>query len=94
VVEVAEGGEEGMLLEIFLLEILLLERLLVESSLRLVLAGGVLPLALAPTRVVVASRGLASCLPFLGQLAMKWSGSLQLKHTSFDPPHHRFWWLL
>jgi hypothetical protein len=52
-VRVTEGGEEGTLLDLGLLEVLLLECLLVESSLGLVLAGGVLPLALAPTRVVV-----------------------------------------
>jgi hypothetical protein len=53
VVEVAKGGEEGTLLDLCLLEALLLERLLVESSLGLILVRGVLPLALAPTRVVV-----------------------------------------
>jgi hypothetical protein len=52
VVKVAEGGEEGTLLDLCLLKVLLLERLLVESSLGLVLAGGVL--ALASTRVMVA----------------------------------------
>jgi hypothetical protein len=46
VVEVAEGDEEGMLLDLCLLEALLLEHLLVKSSIGLVLAGGVLPLAL------------------------------------------------
>jgi hypothetical protein len=51
VVEVAEGGEEGMLLGLGLLEILL-QRLLVESSLRLVL-GGVLALVLALAGVVL-----------------------------------------
>jgi hypothetical protein len=51
VVEVAEGGEEGTLLDLCLLKVLLLERLLVESSLGLVLVGGVL--ALVPTRVMV-----------------------------------------
>jgi hypothetical protein len=43
-VEVAEAGEEGTLLDIGLLEVLLLEHILVESSLRPVLAGGLLPL--------------------------------------------------
>jgi hypothetical protein len=52
-VGVADGGEEGTLLDLGLLEVLLLECLLVESSLGLVLTGGVLPLTLAPTRVVV-----------------------------------------
>jgi hypothetical protein len=53
-VEVAEGGEKGTLLDLCLLKVLLLERLLVESSLGLglVLAGGVL--ALMATRVMVA----------------------------------------
>jgi hypothetical protein len=53
VVEVAEGGEEGTFIDLRPLKVLLLERLLVESSLRLVLVGGVLPLSLAPTKVVV-----------------------------------------
>jgi hypothetical protein len=52
-VEVVEGGKEGTLLDLDLLEVLLLERLLVESSHGLLLARGVLSLALAPTRVVV-----------------------------------------
>jgi hypothetical protein len=47
------GGKESTLVDLYLLKVLLLERILVESSLRLVLAGGVLSLALAPTRVVV-----------------------------------------
>jgi hypothetical protein len=51
--EVAERGEEGMLLHLGLLEVLLLERLLVEPSIGLVLTEGVLVLALAPARVVV-----------------------------------------
>jgi hypothetical protein len=59
-VEVAEGGEEGTLLDIYLLKVLILERLLVESSLGLVLAGGVL--ALAPTRVMVARARLLFAL--------------------------------
>jgi hypothetical protein len=62
VVEVAEGGEECTLLDLGLLEVLLLERLLVESSLILVLAGGVLSLALAPTRVVVMRTSLLLAL--------------------------------
>jgi hypothetical protein len=53
VIEVVEGGEEGMLLDLGLLEVVILECLLVESSLGLVLAGGVLPLALVQTRVMV-----------------------------------------
>jgi hypothetical protein len=47
VVEVAEGGVEGTLLNLCLLEILLLQHLLVKPPLVLVLAGGVLVLALA-----------------------------------------------
>jgi hypothetical protein len=42
VVEVAEGREEGMLLDLCLLKVFLLERLLAESSLGLVLSEGVL----------------------------------------------------
>jgi hypothetical protein len=61
-VEVAEGGEEGTLLDLCLLKVLLLERLLIESSLGLVLAGGVLPPALPPTRVVVAWTSLLLAL--------------------------------
>jgi hypothetical protein len=53
VVEIAEGGKESTLLDLCLLVVLLLERLLVESSLGRVLARGVLPLAIASTRVVV-----------------------------------------
>jgi hypothetical protein len=45
-----------------LLEVLLLERLLVESSLGIVLARGVLPLALALIRVVVARDSLLLAL--------------------------------
>jgi hypothetical protein len=61
VVEVTEGGEEGTLLDLVFLEVLLLERLLVESSLVLVLDGGVLPLALVPARVVVTRASLLLC---------------------------------
>jgi hypothetical protein len=59
-VEVAEGGEEGTLLDLCLLKVLLLECLLVESSLGLVLAGGALALAL--TRVMVARARLRFAL--------------------------------
>jgi hypothetical protein len=52
VVEVAEGGEEGMLLGVGLLEVLLLQCLLIESFLRFVL-GGVLALVLALVGVVL-----------------------------------------
>jgi hypothetical protein len=62
VVEVTQGGEEGALLDLCLLEILLLERLLVKPPTRLVLASGVLSLALAPTRVVVARFSLLLAL--------------------------------
>jgi hypothetical protein len=55
---VAEGGEEGTLLDLCLLKVLLLECLLIEPSFGLVLARGVLPLALALTRVVVARASL------------------------------------
>lgn len=57
-VKVAEGGEEGMILDLGLLEVLLLERLLVKPPLRLVLAVGVLMLALASTGVMVTLAGL------------------------------------
>ena len=53
VVEVTEGGKEGTLLGLVLLEVYLLERLHVESSLRLVLAGGVLALVLALAGVIL-----------------------------------------
>jgi hypothetical protein len=53
VVEVAQGGEEGMLFDLGLLEVL---------PPGLVLARGVLPLALAPTRVVVAWASLGLVL--------------------------------
>jgi hypothetical protein len=69
VVKVVEGGEEGMLLDLGLLEVLRLERLLIKSSLGLVLARGVFRLPLR--RLEWWSHGLASCLPFLGQLVMK-----------------------
>jgi hypothetical protein len=52
VVEVTEGGEEGMLLGLGLVEVLLLQCLLIESSLRLVL-GGVLALVLAFAGVIL-----------------------------------------
>jgi hypothetical protein len=61
-VEVAKGGKEGTLLDLCLLEVLLLERLLVESSLGIVLVKGVLLLALAPTRLVVARASLLLAL--------------------------------
>jgi hypothetical protein len=57
-VKVAEGGEEGMILDLGLLEVLLLERLLVKPPLRLMLAVGVLMLALALTGVMVTMAGL------------------------------------
>jgi hypothetical protein len=57
-VEVAEGVKQGVLLDLGLVEILLLEHLLVEPSLGLVLVGGVITLALAPTKVVVVIAGL------------------------------------
>jgi hypothetical protein len=57
-VEVAERGKEGMLLDFGLMEILLLETILVKPPLELVLTGGVLMLALAPTGVVVVLAGL------------------------------------
>jgi hypothetical protein len=62
VVDVAEGGEEGMLLDLGLLKVHLFECLLIESSLGLVLARGVLPLALASTKVVVAQASLLLAL--------------------------------
>jgi hypothetical protein len=54
VVEVTKGGEEGTQLKLGLLEVPLLESLLVKDSLALVLAKGILLLALAATRVVAA----------------------------------------
>jgi hypothetical protein len=72
-VEVAEGGDEGTLLDLSLLEVFLLEHLLVESSLGLVLSRGVLPLALASTKVVVAWASLQ--LSLLGAIGDKVSGS-------------------
>ena len=71
-VEVAQGGEEGTLFDLSLLEVLL-EHLLIKPSPGLVLARGVLLLALAPTRVVVARANLL--LALLGKLTMKWLGS-------------------
>jgi hypothetical protein len=53
IVEITEGDEEGALLGLGFLEVLLLERLLIESSLRLVLAGGVLALVLALAGVIL-----------------------------------------
>jgi hypothetical protein len=58
VIEIAEGGKEGVLLGLGLLAVHLLERLLVEASLRLVLARGVLTLVLVPIRVEYAEGGL------------------------------------
>jgi hypothetical protein len=70
VVEVTEGVKEDMFLPLGIMEGLMLEYLLVKPSFGLVLAKGVLMLALMRTRVVL------SCLPFiLGQLTMKWSRS-------------------
>jgi hypothetical protein len=62
VVEVAQGGKEGTLLDLCLLEVLLIECLLVEPPPRLVLARGVLSLALTPTRMVVAWASLRLAL--------------------------------
>ena len=58
IIEVTEGGKEGALLGLGLLEVHLLERLLVESSLQLVLAGGVLALVLALAGVMLAGEVL------------------------------------
>jgi hypothetical protein len=54
VVEVVDGDKEGALLGLDLLDVYLLECLLVESSLLLVLAGGVLVLVLVLAGVVLA----------------------------------------
>jgi hypothetical protein len=62
VVEVVEGGEESTLTDLGLLEVLLIECLLVESSLGLVLAGGVLLLVLAQIRVIVERANLKLAL--------------------------------
>jgi hypothetical protein len=62
VVEVAEGGEEGTLLDLCLLEVLLLECLLFKSSLGLVVAEGVLLFALASTKVMVTRASLLLAL--------------------------------
>jgi hypothetical protein len=51
-----------MLLNLCLLEVLLLERLLVELPHRLVIAKGVLPLTLVPTRVIVMRASLLLAL--------------------------------
>ena len=51
-VKVAESGEDGTLLHLGLL-VVLLERVLIKPPLGLVLAGGVLALAIAPTGVVL-----------------------------------------
>ena len=60
VIEVAEGGEEGVLVDLRLLAVLPLEHLHVKASLRLVLCEGVL--ALAPTRVIVVQASLQLAL--------------------------------
>ena len=65
IVKVAEGSKEGALLGLGLLEVLLLERLLIESSLQLVLAGGVLVLVLVPAEVELA-RGVLVLLGAVG----------------------------
>jgi hypothetical protein len=52
-VKVVEGGKEGMLFHLVLLEVLLLELFRVKPPLGRVLAGDVLLLVLAPTRVMV-----------------------------------------
>ena len=65
IVEVAEGGKEGMLLGLGLLEVHHLERLLIESSLRLVLVRGVLALVLALARVKLV-RGVLVLLGVVG----------------------------
>jgi hypothetical protein len=54
IVEVAEGGEEGALLSFGLLIVLVLECVLVESSLGLVLAGGVLMFVLVLVVIMLA----------------------------------------
>jgi hypothetical protein len=62
VVEVTQGGKEGELLDLRLLEVLLFECLLIKPPPGLVLARGVLLLALAPTRVIVARASLLLAL--------------------------------
>jgi hypothetical protein len=72
VVEVAEGGEEGVLSGLGLLEVLLLERLLVDPPFDLCLeVYSRLSLRLLESYL------LEECLFFLGQWATKWSGSPQ-----------------
>jgi hypothetical protein len=53
-IKIVKGVEEGMLMSLGLLEVLLLKRLLVESSIGLVLAGGVLALVLTLGSIVLA----------------------------------------
>jgi hypothetical protein len=77
VIEVAEGGKEGTLLDLCLLEVLLLKRILVESSLGLGLAGVVLPLALASTRVVVAQASLLLALHGVADDEVVWVAAVE-----------------
>jgi hypothetical protein len=64
--EVAQGGEEGALIDLRLLEVLILERLLIEPPPGLMLARGVLLLALALTRVVARASLLLALLRTIG----------------------------
>jgi hypothetical protein len=92
-VKVVEGGKEGTLLDLGLVEVLLLERSLSNLPLDVCLweVYSCFPLHQPEWW----SHLEASSLPFiLGQLALKWSESLQLKHSSLHPPRHRFRWLL
>jgi hypothetical protein len=91
VIEVAEGGKEGTLLDLGLLEVLLLERLLVESSLGLVLARGVLSLAHASTKVVVRA---SIRLALLGVTGDKVVGVAAVEASILRSPHRQFWRLL
>jgi uncharacterized membrane protein YqaE (UPF0057 family) len=69
-VEVADGGREGMFLHLSLVEVLLPECLLIEPPLGLVLTRGVLTRALALNVVVVALASLYLAL-YLRIVGMK-----------------------
>jgi hypothetical protein len=75
IVKVTERGKEGMLLGLDLLKVLLLEGVLIESSLWLVLAGGVLALVLALARVILVG-GVLVLLRIVGDEVVRVSTSV------------------
>ena len=87
-VEVTEGGKEGVLLDLHLLAVLLLERLPVKASHRLVPAGGVLLLALVSTRMVAWASLLLALLGETSDKVVEVATVVASILQSATPPSH------